>query len=65
MSQSLSPAWNHSSSFLTMEASTCLGTHVLSSSSKALSRKKKCSDSRSDGVVPETTDTGFFRSMGA
>ena len=48
-----------------MEASTCFGTHSLSSSSKALNRKKRCSDSRSDGVVPDTTDTGFFRSMGA
>ena len=40
------------------------GTFERRKSSKALSRKNRCSDSRSTGGVPDSTDTGLINSAG-
>src|ERR1700674_2159892 len=65
MSQSRKPCENHSSSLrATLSCTAPLRTQVLKGFSKALSLKKKCSDSRHTGVVPLTTEIGFLRSAG-
>jgi hypothetical protein len=41
------------------------GQPVAQEGSKRPTWKKKCSESRSSGVAPDTTERGFFSSVGA